>query len=188
MASTAANDKEEMAILMARVKMRDRAAFSRLYELASPRLLGFALCVLKSRELAEEALQDAFIRIWNHSVDYQPEKASANTWMTTIVRNRCLDMLRVNLPESSVGEDHLFEEWASEDLTPIELASRNSDARALVNCMKQLAPMQRQAIVLSYFHGLAHDQLAKHLTQPLGTIKSWVRRGLQSLKLCLGQS
>lgn len=176
---------ENLIDLMGRCGQGDRNAFARLYEMTSPKLFGVALRMLGRPNLAEEALQDSFVSIWHHAVDYRPDKAAVMTWLITIVRNRCLDILRAQPQEVSLGEDDSFDEWASQDLTPLEAAIQNSDARALLNCMHLLQPKQRQAIALSYFYGMAHEQLSTRLAQPLGTIKTWIRRGLQSLKGCM---
>ncbi|HEY8117733.1 MAG TPA: sigma-70 family RNA polymerase sigma factor [Methylophilaceae bacterium] len=176
----------DLELLIARTGQGDRRAFESLYKATSAKLFGLCLRILVRRDLAEEALQDAFVNIWHHAAGYRPEKAAVMTWMATIVRNRCLDLLRAAPAEKQLGEDQSFDEWASEDLGPMETAAADSEARVLVECMRQLAPLQRQAIALSYFHGLAHEQLAQQLTQPLGTIKTWIRRGLQVLKNCIG--
>lgn len=176
----------DLALLLARTGQGDRQAFEALYKATSAKLFGLSLRILQRRDLAEEALQDAFVNIWHHAAGYRPEKAAVTTWMTAIVRNRCLDLLRAMPAERQLAEDQSFDEWASDDLGPMEAAAAGSEARALVDCMKQLGPLQRQAIALSYFHGLAHEQLAQQLTQPLGTIKTWIRRGLQVLKSCMG--
>lgn len=164
----------------------DRRAFSALYQATSAKLFGLALRILKRNDLAEEAIQDAFVSIWNQAANFRPDKASAMTWMTTIVRNRCIDLYRALPPEQQLPEDGSFDDWLSEDMSPLEAASNNSETRVLLNCMGQLAPLQRQAIALSYFYDMAHEQLSSHLAQPLGTIKTWIRRGLQSLKKCMG--
>lgn len=177
----------DLVDLLTRAGQGDRRAFSELYEATSAKLFGLALRILHRRDLAEEALQDAFVNIWHHAAGYRPEKSAVMTWMTTIVRNRCLDLLRAAPHEKQLAEDQSFDEWASDDLGPLEKATSNSEARALVNCMSHLAPLQRQAIALSYFHGMAHEQLAQQLLQPLGTIKTWIRRGLQVLKTCMSK-
>lgn len=176
----------ELSQLLIRAGQGDREAFAALYQATSAKLFGFALRILTRKDLAEEALQDAFVNIWHHAGSYRQDKASAMTWMTTVVRNRCLDLLRALPAEKQLAEDQSFDEWAADDLGPLEIAVADSDARALLDCMRQLAPLQRQAIALSYFHGLAHEQLSRQLTQPLGTIKTWIRRGLQSLRACMG--
>lgn len=176
---------EELFRLIALSGQGDRMAFQALYDATSAKLFGLSLRILNRRDLAEEALQDAFINIWHHAQNYRPEKAAVMTWMTTIVRNKCLDLLRAMPRESQLHEDESLDDWASADLGPLEKATEQSETKALLNCMGNLAPLQRQAIVLSYFHGMPHEQLAEHLVQPLGTVKTWIRRGLQALKSCL---
>ena len=188
MAAIRSHSPSDLADLLARAGQGDRQAFATLYQATSAKLFGLALRILVRRDLAEEALQDAFVNIWHHAAGYRPEKAAVMTWMTTIVRNRCLDLLRAMPAEKQLAEDQSFDDWASDDLSPIEAATSNSDARALMNCMSQLAPLQRQAIALSYFKGMAHEQLAQQLIQPLGTIKTWIRRGLQVLKTCMSNA
>jgi len=188
MAAIQSQTPTELADLLFRTGQGDRQAFATLYQATSAKLFGFALRILSRRDLAEEALQDAFVNIWHHAAGYRPDKAAVMTWMTTIVRNRCLDLLRALPAEKQLAEDQSFDEWASDDLSPMEIAAAGSEARALLNCMNQLAPLQRQAIALSYFHGMAHEQLAQQLIQPLGTIKTWIRRGLQMLKTCMGSA
>jgi len=179
------NTPQRLAELLYRTGLGDRAAFSSLYEATSAKLFGLALRILVRRDLAEEALQDAFVKIWHNADSFNADKAAAMTWMTTIVRNRCLDLLRAAPHETHINEEQSFDDWASDDLGPLQEISASTEASALLNCMNQLAPLQRQAIAMSYFHGLAHDQLAQQLVQPLGTIKTWIRRGLQVLKNCL---
>jgi RNA polymerase sigma-70 factor, ECF subfamily len=185
LAKTLAKSPEELFHLIALSGQGDRVAFQALYDATSAKLFGLSLRILNRRDLAEEALQDAFINIWHHAQNYRPEKAAVMTWMTTIVRNKCFDLLRAMPRESQLMDDETMDDWASDDLGPLEKATEQSDSKALLNCMNGLAPLQRQAIALSYFHGMAHEQLASHLVQPLGTVKTWIRRGLQSLKSCL---
>ena len=176
---------EELFHLIALSGQGDRAAFQALYEATSAKLFGLSLRILNRRDLAEEALQDSFINIWHHAQNYRPEKAAVMTWMTAIVRNKCFDLLRAMPKESQLSDEESMDDWASDDLGPLEKVTDRSESKALLNCMSTLAPLQRQAIALSYFHGMAHEQLATHLAQPLGTVKTWIRRGLQSLKNCL---
>ena len=176
---------EELFHLIALSGQGDKVAFQALYEATSAKLFGLSLRILNRRDLAEEALQDAFINIWHHAQNYRPEKAAVMTWMTTIVRNKCFDLLRAMPQEAQLLDETSLDDWASDDLGPLQQATEKSESKALLNCMNTLAPLQRQAIVLSYFHGMAHEQLAKHLIQPLGTIKTWIRRGLTALKSCL---
>jgi RNA polymerase sigma-70 factor, ECF subfamily len=180
-----AKTSEELFNLIALSGQGDRIAFQSLYEATSAKLFGLSLRMLNRRDLAEEALQDAFINIWHHAQNYRPEKAAVMTWMTTIVRNKCLDLLRAMPKESPLLDDQSYDDWASEDLSPLQKLAEKSETKALLMCMSGLAPMQRQAIALSYFKGMPHEELAIHLAQPLGSIKTWIRRGLTALKSCL---
>ena len=176
---------EELFHLLSLSGQGDRAAFQSLYEATSAKLFGLSLRILNRRDLAEEALQDSFINIWHHAQNYRPEKAAVMTWMTTIVRNKCFDLLRSMPKEAQLLDEESLDDWASDDLGPLEKITEQNESKLLLNCMNNLAPLQRQAIALSYFHGMAHEQLAQHLAQPLGTIKTWIRRGLTALKSCL---
>ncbi|WP_137718334.1 sigma-70 family RNA polymerase sigma factor [Methylobacillus flagellatus] len=186
MALNSKDTAETLILLLNRSGQGDRAAFAALYQATSAKLFGLALRILHRRDLAEEAIQDVYVKIWHHAPSYRADKAAVMTWMTTITRNRCLDLLRSLPPEHGLNEEQSFDEWASDDLGPLEKATSNSEARALLQCMKQLAPLQRQAIALSYFQGMAHEQLARQLVQPIGTVKTWIRRGLQVLRSCMG--
>ncbi len=171
----------EMLALLQDTAVGDRASFARLYERASPRVYAVCLKLLQHRELAEEAMQDTFIRVWHNAGEYQSGRGSVLTWITTIARYRSLDMLRRKKVQK---EQSLLDE----DLMARKDNDRVSDdglAKRLEHCMAHLSDEQRQAIQLVYFNGLSHGEAVTHFRSPLGTIKSWVRRGLQSLKQCL---
>lgn len=185
MAANQLKNPADLTEWLAKTSLGDRQAFAMLYQATSAKLFGLAIRILNNRDLAEEALQDAFVKIWHSADTYRPEKAAVITWMTTIVRNRCLDLLRATPHEQGLNEDESFDDWASDDLGPMENAATRNDTKALMQCLKQLAPLHRQAFALSYFHGLAHEQLAVQLAQPLGTVKTWLRRGLETLKNCM---
>jgi RNA polymerase sigma-70 factor (ECF subfamily) len=124
--------------------------------------------------------------VWNHAADYAASKSAPMTWMTSIVRNRCLDWLRRPHPESGGEEyDIAAEAWHDEGPGPLEQLVASVEANALARCMGQLESKQRQSIMLAFFHGLSHSELAAHMRQPLGTVKTWVRRGLERLRGCL---
>jgi len=108
------------------------------------------------------------------------------TWMTSIVRNRSLDWLR--RPREETPDDfELMLDYTSDDRPgPLERLTDSADAKRLARCLEQLEPSQRQTIALAFYHGLTHSELAEHLKAPLGTVKTWVRRGLEQLKSCLG--
>ncbi len=133
-------------------------------------------------------LQDSFINIWNHAADYAEWKSAPMTWMTSIVRNRALDLLRRPGIETSSDFDTIMELRMDENPGPLEQALAAADAARLADCMKTLDARQRQSIMLAFFHGLTYSELALHLKQPLGSVKTWIRRGLQQLRVCLGTS
>jgi RNA polymerase sigma-70 factor (ECF subfamily) len=131
-------------------------------------------------------LQDCYIRIWNRAGDYREGLAAPMTWMASIVRNRSLDWLRRANPEVIDVDGEIIERVASEGEGPLAALERLQDGTALARCLRELEAKQRQAILLAFHDGLSHSELAKHLREPLGTVKTWVRRGLAKLKACLG--
>lgn len=181
---------QRLAALLAACGRRDRAAFAQLYDATSAKLFGVAVRILKREDWAEEVLQDCYVSIWNHAGSYSAQLSGPMTWMTSIVRNRCLDWLRRPNPEvvlERTGDDveDPLERFAAEDPGPLDRLASAEEARALAECLRQLDVKQRQAITLAFFEGLSHSELASHMRQPLGTVKTWVRRGLQRLKNCL---
>ncbi len=175
-----------LAGLLAQCALGDQRAFADLYGLTSPKLYGVALRILRRQDWAEEVLQECYVSIWNHAGNYAVQKSAPLTWMTSIVRNRCLDWLRKPRPEAT-GEEYeiAVEAWQDDAPGPMEQMLAASDAAALARCLEQLESRQRQSIMLAFFNGLSHSELAKHMRQPLGTVKTWVRRGLERLKSCL---
>ncbi len=179
---------DELVTLLGACARGDRDAFARLYRATSPKLFGVALRILKREDWAEEVLQDAYVNIWNHSGSYAIGLSAPMTWMTSIVRNRCLDWLRKPRVEFSDPDGEIADATASDVEGPLALLERSSDALAIAACLKSLDPKQRQTIVLAFFEGLSHSELSAHLREPLGTVKTWVRRGLARLKGCLASA
>ena len=176
-----------LAGLLAQSALKNQRAFAELYMLTAPKLYGAALRILRRQDWAEEVLQECYVRIWNHAGDYAVARSAPLTWMTSIVRNRCLDWLRRPQTEATGEEyDIAVEAWKDDGPGPMESLLATSDAAALAHCLQQLEGKQRQSIMLAFFHGLSHTELAGHMKQPLGTVKTWVRRGLERLKICLG--
>lgn len=173
-----------LAELLARSGLGDRAAFAELYRAASPKLFAVSLRIVRERPLAEEVLQDSFVKIWNHARDYAQSKSAPTTWMTAIVRNRSLDIVRRTREEPDV-DDVLAAKLVDEQASPaLDFATR-SDAHSIQHCLGELDAEQRQTIALAFFHGLTHSELAAHLRRPLGTVKTHIRRGLVKLRECL---
>jgi RNA polymerase sigma-70 factor (ECF subfamily) len=179
-------EADTISDLMARCALRDQRAFAELYRQTSAKLYGVAIRILRREDWAEEVLQESFVNIWNHIADYSVTRSAPMTWMTAIVRNRALDWLRrPNLEQGDEDYDLLVELVPDDAPGPDVILGDSRSATALTECLKQLSGNQRQTIVLSYVHGLSHGELAKHLKEPLGTVKTWIRRGLEKLKGCM---
>jgi RNA polymerase sigma-70 factor (ECF subfamily) len=191
MAQADTDRSTRLAQLLARTALADQAAFAELYRLTASHLYGVALRILREPAQAEELLQDAFVNIWHHAGSYAAAKAKPQTWLAAIVRNRCLDQLRRHTPDTVTmtrDEDESDMEFEDSGPTPEEMLLAGADAHSLRTCVDRLEGGQRQAISLAFVRGLSHAELARHLRQPLGTVKSWVRRGLERLKKCLEAS
>ncbi len=172
--------------LLARTAMSDQKAFADLYRLTSSHLYAVALRILRQSTAAEEVLQESFVNIWHHAGSYVAGKSQPLTWLTSIVRNRCLDQLRRREVDTVTMDDEEQEmTFADDSPSPLDLLVTGADARAVKGCVEGLDAGQKQAIALAFYQGLSHSELAQHLAQPLGTVKSWVRRGLERLRACL---
>jgi RNA polymerase sigma-70 factor (ECF subfamily) len=162
----------------------DRAALRAIYQSEAPRMLGVARRLLRRPALAEEAVQDAFVLIWRNAATFDPARGAARSWIYAVLRHRALNVLRderrLETSDEPVGED---EPDAAE--SPEDIVARLSDGARLKRCLETLEPKRRDAVVLAFTHGLTHAELAGRLALPLGTIKSWIRRSLISLRECL---
>lgn len=182
-------DTRQLKTWLAATARKDGDAFRQLYDATSSKLFGFALRILVKRELAEEVLQEIFVSIWNNAASYQAGLAAPMTWMTTIVRNKAFDTLRRIDGAVEIDADHFDKEvmdaLESVDPTPIEALQISDESKALARCFAKLESLHRQAIALAFYHDLSHSEVAEQLALPIGTVKTWVRRGLEKLRLCL---
>lgn len=178
-------EDSELVTLLGRVAMGDRVAFRSLYDALSPKLYGLCLRLLKRPDLADEVLQDAFVSIWHNAHEYHVERGSAGGWMLTIARYRALDALRRRRFEVYTDDDTLIS--LAEAQVSDEPDKDETSFLALQGCLEQITEQQRVSLLRAYYEGMSHEELAQHMATPLGTVKSWVRRGLMSLKRCLEQ-
>jgi RNA polymerase sigma-70 factor, ECF subfamily len=162
----------------------DQHAFKSLYDRTSAHLYGICLRILRREDWAEDALQEAFVKVWHHASDYHPEKGTVMTWLISIVRYRALDVLRKRDNQVDL-DDEALAQIPDDALSPLDRMIQGNERAALENCMGELQPDHKQSIALAFLHGLTHDELTRQLQKPLGTVKSWIRRGLQALKRCL---
>ena len=180
------NDQDDLMRLLVAVSREDRDAFQQLYQRVSARMFGMCLKLAGQRDLAEDALQEAFLQIWHRAREYHTDRGMPLGWMMSIARYRTLDMMRARKIRRNGGEEHL--EYAEDGREgPLDESLRSAGEAQLSGCLNELSEVQRDSILLSYYKGLTHDELAHVLSTPLGTVKSWVRRGLMALKRCLEQ-
>ena len=183
--SIAETTPEHLADLLSQVAQKDNDAFARLYHLTSPNLLGVLMRMVKRRDVAEDALQEAFVQVWNKASEYRADIAAPMAWMATIARYRALDILRRESRKEAKHSDVDIEGLEVFSENP-DLATHFSDVDELQRCLSTLNDDARQCIVRSYVEGYTHDELSEELKKPLGTVKTWVRRGLLKLKECIG--
>lgn len=189
--ATSTLDPQQLRTWLAGAARRDASAFRSLYDATSAKLFGFALRILHKQELAEEALQDSFVAIWNNAASYQSHLAAPMTWMATIVRNKAFDMLRRSDDAVEIDAEQFDAEvmHALQDpqATPIEALQMSGDAKALAYCMSALESLHRQVVALAYYHDLSHSEVAERMAVPIGTVKTWIRRSLERLRTCLAK-
>lgn len=171
--------------LLSRCALRDQQAFAALYRASAPKLFAVAVRITRRRDWAEEVLQESFVNIWHHAPGYDASRSAPMTWMTTIVRNRALDWLRRPRETESEDAEALIAAVADDGPGPDELYAQADQAGRLAECLEHLTAEQRRSITLAFFQGLSHGELAGQLGKPLGTVKTWIRRGLERLKSCL---
>lgn len=183
----------DLSALLSRAGLGDRAAFATLYERTSSHLFAVVLRICRDRAQAEDILQEVYVNVWRAASGFDAAQSQPLTWLTSIARNRAIDGLRrtqtqPQLQTIHTGDDEdsdVYDTTADDNPGPLDLLSRASDARALAHCMQDLSASQRQSVALAFYDGLSHAEVAEKMGQPLGTVKSWVRRALISLKSCL---
>jgi RNA polymerase sigma-70 factor (ECF subfamily) len=180
-------EPEHLIQLLAAVSGGDQRAFAELYAATSSHLFGLLLRILRRRDWAEEALQDSFLKIWQKAETYAPEKGAPLTWLMTVARYRALDLLRMKRPEVEMPEEGDTPPMLLADLaeSPEDRAVETEGIDRLQGCMGTLQDEQKKCVLLAYYEGYTHQELAQSMQAPLGTVKSWVRRGLARLRECL---
>jgi len=177
--------------LLDRIAQADESALKELYGLTSSKLYGVALRVVANRSWAEDVLQEAYLNIWRVAGAYQASLSPPMAWMGLLVRSRGLDFLR---RRASDRADHVQEldeviadTVAGDAPNPMDTAQASEQAWALHQCLSQLEHRQREALSLAYLRDLSHSELALQLRLPLGTVKTWIRRGLEQLRGCMAR-
>lgn len=167
------------------------SALRELYDLTSGKLYGVALRVVGNREWAEDVLQEAYLNIWRIAGDYRAVLSPPMAWMGVIVRSRALDFLRRRTSERADAglelDDAINETVAGDSPNPMDTTQASEQAWALHECLRKLEARQREVVSLAYLRDLSHSELAEQLKLPLGTVKTWIRRGLEQLRGCMAR-
>lgn len=169
---------------LARTAQGDRKAFAGLYQQSHRAVFGMCLNLLRDRDEANDVLQETYIQVWHHAGEYHADRGSVMTWMMSIGRYRCLDVLRRRRYDMDV--DAISDEHPGDAQGPMENVHQQANHQRLSTCLEGLDERYRSSIEMAYFRGFTHQQLAVAMGQPLGTTKSWIRRGLDVLRRCLG--
>ena len=171
--------------LLAQVALGNRAAFDALYRGTANRLFGICLRVLAQRAEAEDALQDVFTTVWRKAAQFDPAKASATAWLAMIARNKAIDRLRALPANLARAGAELSQNVEDHGPSPAQAVETSKDRARLEHCLEGLEPRRRSLIRAAFFDGLTYEELAARIEAPLGSIKSWIRRGLLQLRECL---
>ena len=180
-------ERRQLDGLLARVAGGDRLAFGQLYDRTSPILFSVLMRILRRPDWAQAALQDSYIRVWNRSETYVPERSDPIAWLIGIARYRALDLLREQHPDDRIIDD------SEAVLLQLQDPAQNPEAHAihadaiarLDQCLRTMREEERVSLLLAYYQGYSHRELAQAMKAPLGTVKAWVRRGLVHLRACL---
>ena len=181
-ARAAAADSAALEALLERCARHDRGAFEALYARVAPTLLAVLLQMLRQRDLAEDVLQDVFVKVWQQAAQFDAIRGRPLAWLIAIARYRAIDVQRGARPTLVLDESQMELEPQLQVAGPADSGDTRS---ALLRCLQLIAPPQRRCLVLAYEQGLTHGEIARALGEPLGTVKSLVRRSMQSLRRCL---
>ncbi len=181
----------QLIALIDRVALADESALRELYELTSSKLYGVAVRVVSNRSWAEDVLQEAFLNIWRIAGNYKATLSPPMAWLCLIVRSRGLDFLRRRTSDRADAvqelDDVMSDTIEGDSANPMDTALAGEQAWALHQCLSQLGNKQREVVSLAYLRDLSHGELAEQLKLPLGTVKTWIRRGLEQLRGCMSR-
>jgi RNA polymerase sigma-70 factor, ECF subfamily len=175
----------ELVGLLAAIAKQDAAAFERLYDATRAKLYGVLLRILGRPELAEEVMQETYLKVWRMADKFNPAIATPITWMVALARNRAIDIVRKK-GEISIEDAPQALEVAADTPTPLARREMTEELKRLLSCLGKLDPEKQRILLLAYYSGWSRDQLAKKLDIPVNTIKTWLRRSLLEIRGCMG--
>ena len=180
------NPQPALSALLSACGAGDESAFDELYRLTAAKLFSVTLRILRRRDWAEEVLQEALVRIWRHAASYNADRGQAMTWMISIARNAAINRLRQQRTDPlAASEGDLETLFATTAADPADRTEQREVGNAISKCLEGLREPELNAVLMAYCLGYNHNELVGRLGAPLGTIKSWIRRGLTKLKTCL---
>jgi len=175
----------ELAWLLAAVARKDEAAFERLYAATRAKLFGVALRILRRTDLAEEVIQETYLKVWNGAARFDPAIATPITWMVAIARNRAIDIVR-RKTDARLDEEPQAMDTAADTPHPLAQREMTEELRRLLACMSRLDADRQRLVLLAYYSGWTREQLAAKFDKPVNTIKTLLRRSLIEIRECLG--
>jgi RNA polymerase sigma-70 factor, ECF subfamily len=178
--------RQDLVEALERTARGDLAAFKMVYAATSVKLYGIIIRILGRADLADEVLQEVYIRVWQRAGDFDPRSSSPITWLATIARNRALDEARRTTMRSLDDFPELLQVPSGED-DPAASHERSEDLRRLYACLDGLEPDKKEIVLLVYYHGMTREEISSRIERPVATVKTWLRRSLAQLKDCLGQ-
>ncbi|CCD98125.1 sigma-70 family RNA polymerase sigma factor [Bradyrhizobium sp. STM 3809] len=175
----------ELVGLLAAVAKGDEAAFERLYGATRAKLYGVVLRILHRQDLAEEVVQETYVKVWNNAAQFDPAVSSPITWMAAIARNRAIDLVRKR-GELSLEDEPSALEVAAETPDPLARREMSEELKRLLECVGRLEPDRQKLVLLAYYNGWSREQLATKFEAPVNTVKTWLRRSMMDIRQCLG--
>ncbi|WP_395334854.1 sigma-70 family RNA polymerase sigma factor [Novosphingobium sp. BL-8H] len=185
-------ERQKLVTALGRVARGDRSALREVYDMTSAKLFGVCLRISADREAAEDILQDVYVKVWKRADRFDSGRSSPITWLCAIARNAAIDWSRASRRTDATGRAALPEAAAgqiADDALPAdELIEQDQLQARMAFCLDQLEHRQRESIRAAFLDGLTYVELAERMAVPLGTMKSWIRRGMQRLKECIGDA
>lgn len=177
--------RQDLAAALGRTAQGDTAAFKLVYAATSVKLYGIIVRILGRRDLADEVLQEVYIRVWERAGEYDAASSSPITWLATIARNRALDEVKRKTMRSLDDCPEVLQVPSDDD--PLATHEKKEDARRLGACIDRLEPDKKELVLLVYYYGMTREEISNRINRPVATVKTWLRRSLAQIRECLGQ-